>query len=87
MENYPNCNNIVLVDKPISGNDISSFVTICRKENLGYREPQELCNLGKIFVRYDKYGNAELENNQYPAQEATPGTLFNFTREDCDGLE
>ncbi len=59
MENYPNCNNIVLIDKPISGNDISSFVTICRKENLGHSEPEELCRLGKIFVRYEKYGNEE----------------------------
>ncbi len=51
--NYPNCNYIKLIDEPSMGYDVSSFVTVCRKDNLGYSQSQEVCNLGKIFVRYE----------------------------------
>jgi hypothetical protein len=51
MSNYPRCGEIVLVDKPVTGYDVSTFVTVCRKEIINDRH-QEICNLGKLFVRY-----------------------------------
>lgn len=51
MENYPHCDRIVLVEGPITGYDVSTFVTVCRKETLG-ENVQDVCNLGKLFVRY-----------------------------------
>lgn len=51
---YPNqCGSITFIDKPMSGNDASSFVTICRKAQNNEGEMYNRCNLGKLFVRYE----------------------------------
>ena len=46
------CDNILLIEKPVSGYDVSTYVTVCRKEIRG-DFMQDVCNLGKIFVRYE----------------------------------
>lgn len=51
-ENYPNCNNIRLIEKPISGYDVSSYVIVCKKEIIG-GNTQDVCNLGELLVRYE----------------------------------
>jgi hypothetical protein len=51
MENYPNCDDILLVEGPTTGYDVASFVTVCRRQVLG-EDVQNVCNLGKLFVRY-----------------------------------
>ena len=50
--NFPQCGNILLVNGPQTGYDVSTYVTVCRKEIIG-DHTQDVCNLGKLFVRYD----------------------------------
>jgi len=51
--NYPNCGIIQLYDKPISGSDVSNYVSLCRKV---YSEGtvKDKCDVGKILVSYEK---------------------------------
>ena len=51
-ENYPNCESILLIEKPIYGFDRSSYVTVCKKEIIG-GNTQDVCNLGILSVRYE----------------------------------
>jgi hypothetical protein len=51
-QNFPKCGNIQIIDDSDIGYDVSSYVTVCRKEVLGDYE-QDVCSLGKLFVRYE----------------------------------
>jgi hypothetical protein len=50
--NYPACDTIILIDKPVSGFDTSNYVSLCSKEMKG-ELIQDRCKLGKIFIRYE----------------------------------
>lgn len=55
LENYPpNC-NLIIIKKPSgksSGFDKGTFVALCKKE-LKEGSIQDVCQLGKIFIRYE----------------------------------
>lgn len=49
VNNYPNCDTIKLIDKGVSGYDVSNFVALCRKEKQGNK-----CDLGIISISYEE---------------------------------
>lgn len=50
--NYPNCNSIKLLSQNSTGFDASTFVSICRKEKRDFEEIYNICEIGKLSVRY-----------------------------------
>lgn len=51
MANYPDCNDLILINSDSNGYSVSNFVALCRK----YSENGEIsnkCEIGKILVRY-----------------------------------
>lgn len=52
VENYPNCGIIKLFSSKSTGNDRSSFVTLCRKEGF-HGAFYDKCELAKIMVRFE----------------------------------
>jgi hypothetical protein len=53
ISNYPNCDTIKLIEKPISGFDYSNFVTLCRKEKYE-NEVVNKCEMSRIIIRYEE---------------------------------
>jgi hypothetical protein len=51
--NYPNCNKIQLYQKDFSGDSISNFVILCRKETYEGKSYNK-CELAKISISYDE---------------------------------
>jgi hypothetical protein len=50
---YPECDVIKLIEKPISGYDMSNFVALCRKE-VDKGEIVTKCEMGQIIIRYEE---------------------------------
>jgi len=51
--NYPKCDTIILIDKPISGFDHSNFVALCRKEK--YKdEVVNKCEMARVILWYEE---------------------------------
>ena len=48
--NYPDCGKITLINAE-SGTGVSSFISLCRKEDRGY--VNERCELGRIIITYN----------------------------------
>ena len=53
LGNYPNCNIIRVKGDEISGNYISNFVALCRKE-LYEGDVYDKCELAKLMVSYEE---------------------------------
>jgi hypothetical protein len=53
LENYPNCNRILIGKEEVSGTYIPNFVSLCRKE-VEEGQIYDKCELALIMVAYNK---------------------------------
>jgi len=51
--NYPNCKRITIFSEKDTGNIVSNFIALCRKEFYG-KNIYNKCELAKIYISYDE---------------------------------
>ncbi|MEM3091746.1 MAG: hypothetical protein QXX55_01865 [Candidatus Pacearchaeota archaeon] len=55
-ENYPNCDHIKIIPKTSGGTGISSFVSLCRADNIN-NLISDKCELAKLIIYYKEFGS------------------------------